>query len=172
VGQGVSAQPLGAASGLAISRRHRPWVVVAVSNRPFGWRGVKGQQPAQNSGGSSAVLGAAEDAQRPSFGPSGGYLHDVVGDQVGRGVGGVVAESGAPVAHAGAVVGDQAAAFGLGMGAHVGAVCGLHAVQPALAVSAPGLAAYLPATVEAGAEQALAHRRLRRRRWRSLSRQG
>jgi hypothetical protein len=61
------------------------------------------------------VLRAAEYAQRAAHWSSGCHLDHMVGHQVGRGVRRVLAEARAPVAHGGAVVGDQlAAALALG----------------------------------------------------------
>ncbi|HVD16915.1 MAG TPA: hypothetical protein VNK73_21000 [Actinomycetota bacterium] len=57
---------------------------------------------------------AAEDPERSGLQSADGDLDDVVGDQVGAWVGGVVLQPGAPVPDGGAVVGDEAAAaFGL-----------------------------------------------------------
>jgi hypothetical protein len=138
-------------------------------NRVFGWRGVNSQHLVKNSGASAAVLSAAQHPQWPGCQSADGYLDDVVGGEVGGGVGGVVLQAGAPVADGGAVVGDEAAApLAFGSVVEVGASCPLGPVVGALAVSAPGFAAYLLAAAEAGAGQGAGHRGLRRLRSRSL----
>jgi hypothetical protein len=60
----------------------------------------------KNARASPAVLSSAQHSERPRLQPTDGDLDHVVGDEVGGGVGGVVFEAGAPVAHLGAVVGD------------------------------------------------------------------
>jgi hypothetical protein len=75
----------------------------------------------------------------------------------------VLAEAGAPIAHAGAVVSDDPVPpLGLLVGAHVGAPGSLGPFLLAPAVGAPRLASDLTTTAEAGAEQAPGHRGLHR----------
>jgi hypothetical protein len=82
----------------------------------------------------------------------------------------VVLDAGAPVAHLGAVVGDEAtASLSLVVVVEVGASCPLGPVVGGGAVAASGLAAYWLAAVEAGAGKCLGHRRLRRLRWTALA---
>jgi hypothetical protein len=122
--------------------------------------------------GSGRVAGAAADDEAAAWAAPGCYFLDVVGAQVGRGVGGAALPARTPVAHDGAVVGHNATAslsFS-GVGVEVGASYPLGLVQAGLAVTASGLATYLPAAVEAGAEQGPGHRGLRLRRSRSWSR--
>jgi hypothetical protein len=74
-------------------------------------------------GGSGRVAASATDHEFASGVASSCYLADVVGGQVGRGVGGAAFPAGAPVAHDPAVVGDRSAsAFAfLGVVVEVGA---------------------------------------------------
>ena len=112
---------------------------------------------------------AADDQAAIGWSALGYFLH-VVGGQVGVRVGGSALPPGAPVPDDGAVVGDDAAAA-LALGVvvvEVGSACLLGPVPLALAVRAPRLASYHVAAVEAGADQAPAHRGLRRRRTRSF----
>jgi hypothetical protein len=91
--------------------------------------------------GAAGVLTAAQHPQGAGGQAGHGYLDDVVGDQVGAGVGGVVFEAGAPVPHPGAVVGDQVAApLALGGVVEVGPLRSLGPVTVTLAVGTAGLA--------------------------------
>jgi hypothetical protein len=120
-------------------------------------------------GGSGGVAGAAADDQRPECVTTSAYLPDVVGGEVGGRVGWLSGPAGAPVAEEGAVVGDQAApALAFSVVVEVGALGSLGLVLDALAVTAAVLASDGAAAADAGAEQATAHRRLRRLRWRSF----
>src|SRR5512132_1592278 len=149
---------------------------VGESDVDFGWRRVGDLHRSQDSvgevGGPGRVARAAADDQ-PAIGAAAlGDFLDVVGGQVGGGVGGSAFPSWAPVADDGAVVGDDAASpFPLsGVVVEVVATVPLGLVLAALAVVAAGFAAYCLAASDAGAEQAAAHRGLRRRRSASCSR--
>jgi hypothetical protein len=96
------------------SRHHQALVVAVASIRHFGWRRVVSHHPGQNSagevGGSGGVAAAAADDQPAIRSASGCYFLHVVGGQVGAEVGGLAFPSWAPIAHDGAVVGDDALA--------------------------------------------------------------
>jgi hypothetical protein len=110
--------------------------------------------------GPSGVARPAADHEVPVWSAAACYLADVVGGEVGRGVGGAAFPSWAPVADDGAVVGhDPAPALSfLGVGVQVGSSYPLELVDLGVAVTASGLAADLPAAVQAGAEQGPGHR--------------
>jgi hypothetical protein len=103
-----------------------------------------------------------------------GYAMDRGDAEAARGaMGRVLAEARAPVADAGAVVGDQAgASLALGRVVQVGAPCPLGALVGAVTVGAAALASDAARAVEAATEQGPAHRRLRAVRRRSSLAQG
>ena len=123
-------------------------------------------------GGSCGVAAAAADDELAAGVAAFGDFFDVVGGEVGAGVGWLFGPSWAPVAEEGAVVGDDAfsASAFCCVVVQVGSTLALACVEGALAVGASGLASYWLLAAEAGADEC-PHRGLRLRRWRSLSRQ-
>jgi hypothetical protein len=127
------------------------------------------EQATNDVGRPRAIAWAAADDQGPGRVAASGDLDDVVGLQVGGGVGGAaqLGHAGAPVAHGGTVGGDSlgaAAAFGAVV-VQVGPGRGLAPVDLALAPRAAVAPAAQLAAVQACAAQG--HLGFRRLRWRS-----